>query len=52
MTAGGGKGSLIFTKNKVPSDVGLRGEGEVGPPEYIVVDVPEPEIGAEPRLAD
>ena len=35
--SGGGKGSLILTKNKTPSDAALRGEGEIGPPEYSVV---------------
>ena len=39
-----GKSSLIFTKNNVPSDAGLRGEGEVGPPEYVLVDVLPPAI--------
>ena len=41
---GGGGGDLIFTKNLIDSDAGIRGEGDVGPPEVIIIPVPAPDI--------
>lgn len=34
---GGAGGNLVFTKNKVDTDAGLRGEGSVGPVQALVL---------------
>ena len=37
--------TLIFTRNNMETDAGLRGEGSVGPPEFV-------EILRAPEIAD
>eukprot|EP01047_Picozoa_sp_COSAG01_P047275 COSAG01_NODE_4502_length_4970_cov_587.236707_6_plen_387_part_00 len=42
--SGGRKDTLIFTRNNTETDAGLRGEGSVGPPEFVEIPVRAPEI--------